>query len=269
MSTGPALPPLLLLCLSLASLAVGCEKSRLRSSRIEFRQLTSESVPDERGIVELARFIERHPDRKTNPHLTQACSRIGRYHARAGKVALAAAWYERAVAVIPDDPTLLNLAGYHYARHATALTRAVEMLSRAVALGLERDYPPRQIAFFKDSLGWALREKGELRRAAVLLSEARDLAPDVAIIAEHLEQVHRDLEARGREIASDPPGERSAASNRGEVDVGGDVEAMLEDGDTPDMKPGPDGTGVEPPQLLHEGGNGQRRERIPDVEGAE
>ena len=143
------------------------------------------------------------------------------------------------------------------------------MLSRAVELGRERDYPPRQIAFFKDSLGWALRGKGELHRAAALLSEARDLAPDVAVIAEHLEQVYRDLAMQGREIDGRPSGGSSAASDRGEVDVGGDVEAMLDDGDTPDLKPGPDRTGVELPQLLHDGGNGQRRERIPDVEGAE
>lgn len=255
---------------SLAWPAVGCEKSRLRASLDEYRRLTSESMPDERRVAELARFVERRPNRKTNPHVIQACTEIGRHHARAGNVALAAAWFERAVALSPDDPTLLNLAGYHYAEHETALPRAIEMLSRAVALGLERGYTPRQMAFFKDSLGWALRGKGELRRAVALLSESRDLAPDVAIIAEHLEQARRELAAREEGTGRDPSvGVSSGAAEGGKLDVGGDLEAPLGDGDAPDVEPGADGAGVDVPQPLHDGGNGQRRERVPDVERAE
>jgi tetratricopeptide (TPR) repeat protein len=237
-----------LLGLSLIGLTVGCEKSRLIASRGEFRELTSRSTSDEQRIIALARFVERRPERKTNPHLTQACTAIGRHHARADRPALAAAWYERAVAAVPDDPTLLNLAGYHYAEHGRSLDRAIEMLSRALQLALERDYPPRQIGFFKDSLGWAFRGRGDLRKASTLLGEARELAPDVAIIEKHLAQVHHEIETQektGRSLPSSV--ERSPSTDRGEVDVGGDLETMIEDGDSPDVDTGSQGTGVELP----------------------
>ncbi len=237
-----------LLCISLMSLTIGCEKVRLRASRDEFQGLMSRSMPGEQRIIELARFIERRPERKTNPFLTEACATIGRHHARADRPALAAAWYERAVAAAPDEPSLLNLLGYHYAEHEMALHRAIEMLSRAVRLALARNYPPRQIAFFKDSLGWAFRGQGDWQKAVTLLREARDLAPDVAIIEKHLAQVYRDLETRGSRGSNAPAGGgRSTGSERGEVDVGGDFHTLVEDGDTADMETGSQGTGVELP----------------------
>lgn len=259
-----------LLGVSLIGMTVGCEKSRLIASRGEFRELTSRSTSDEQRIIELARFVERRPERKTNPHLTQACTAIGRYHARAGRAALAAAWYERAVAAIPDDPTLLNLAGYHYAEHGTSLERAIGMLSHALHLALARDYPPRQIGFFKDSLGWAFRGRGDLRKASMLLGEARELAPDVAIIEKHLAQVDHEIEMRERTGRSLPSSvDRSTTTDRGKVGVGGDLETMIEDGDSPDMDTDSQGTGVELPQLFDESRDGDRRQRLPDIERAE
>jgi tetratricopeptide (TPR) repeat protein len=218
------------------------------ASRDEFHALMSRPMPDAQRIIELARFVERLPDRKTNPSLLAACATIGRHHARADRPALAAAWFERAVAEAPDEPSLLNLLGYHYAEHELSLHRAIEMLSRAVRLALDRNYPPRQIAYFKDSLGWAFRGNGNWQKAITLLREARDLAPEVAIIEKHLAQVYRDLETRGR-IGSSvlSGGERSASSERGEVDIGGDLQTLVEDRDAADMETGSKRTGVDFP----------------------
>ena len=248
MRAGTPLLVQVLLCIALMSLTIGCEKVRLRASRDEFHGLMSRPMPGEQRIIELARFIERRPDRKTNPSLTEACTTIGRHHARADRTALAAAWYERAVAAAPDEPSLLNLLGYHYAEHEMALQRAIEMLSRAVRLALDRNYPPRQVAFYKDSLGWAFRGHGDWQKAVTLLREARDLAPDVGIIEKHLAQVYRDLETRGSTGSNAPSGgERSTGSERGKVDVGGDFHTLVEDRDAANVETGSQEKGVDLP----------------------
>lgn len=249
MNLGAALLIRALPVLALLGLLVGCEKSRLDASRDEYRELMSRAAPEDERVIALARFIERHPDRKTNPDFDQACKTIGRHHARAGRPALAAAWFERGVAAAPDDPWLLNLAGYHYAEQGAALDRAIAMISRAVHLAQEGDFPPRQIAFFKDSLGWAYRGRGDLGTAITLLAEAHDLAPEVAIIEKHLAQARRDFDMQRVSGGGVPEsGERpSSTTDRREVDVGGDFETMIEDGDTPDVDAGSQGTGVELP----------------------
>lgn len=265
-----SLPAAILLGVVLLGSTAGCEKRRLHSSRIEFRELSSRSLSEEERIIALTRFVERRSDIKTNPYLTQACTTIGRYYARRKRAALAAAWYERAVAAAPDDPSLLNLAGYHYAQQRKSLDRAVEMLSHAVELGLEKDYSQRQVAFFKDSLGWAFRGRGDLRQAITLLTEAHESAPEVTIIEQHLEQVRLELErweTTGKNV--DAAFGRSGSSDGKKIDIGGNVEAAIGDRDSPDMEPRSDGLALEAPQLLDESGDGQRRQRLPEVDGAD
>jgi tetratricopeptide (TPR) repeat protein len=237
-----------LLCVACVSLSTGCEKSRLQEARRQYRALMAEEQSDDMRIAALARFVEGRPDKKTNPDITHACMAIGRHHARAGRPEQAAAWFERALATLPDEPILLNLVGYHYATQGTALDRSIALLSRGIAIARARNAPPNQLARMLHSLGWAYRARGDLRGALFLLSEARDLAPEVAIIAEHLAQVRGEIEARGESADATVSGtEGSAAAGRGELDVGGDLQPPVEDGDAPDVEAGTQGAGIEIP----------------------
>ncbi|MEE9291823.1 MAG: tetratricopeptide repeat protein [Acidobacteriota bacterium] len=183
---------LLLLALPLLTLAA-CEKQTHRDSRRRFQEITSEAMSDDARARALEEFVHRYPEPKTNPNLARACQALAHYHARRGRADIASSWYERALRAHPGDPDLLNRLGYHYARAGMNLDRAVEVLELAVRLAEERGYSERRQGFFKDSLGWAYRMRGDLPRAVALLEEACRLAPGVAILREHLAEVYRAL----------------------------------------------------------------------------
>src|SRR5262249_7286811 len=144
----------------------------------------------------LEAFVARYPETKTNPHLVRACTMLAEHHAREGRFEVAASWYERALRASPDDPDLMNAAGYFDATHGIALDRAVSILETAVRLSDERGYPARRRGFIRDSLGCAHRARGNPSLAVVLLEEADRLAPGVAIIREHLAEAYKDLGER-------------------------------------------------------------------------
>ena len=183
---------LLLLALPLLTLAA-CEKQTHRDSRRRFREISSGAMSDDARARALEGFVHRYPEPKTNPNLARACQTLAQYHARRGRADIASSWYERALRAQPGDPDLLNRLGYHYATAGMNLDRAVEVLELAVHLAEERGYTERRQGFFKDSLGWAYRMRGDLPRAVALLEEACRLAPGVAILREHLAEVYRAL----------------------------------------------------------------------------
>jgi tetratricopeptide (TPR) repeat protein len=189
-----------LMAAALAFLVV-CEKETHRAARREFQRLMGRDLTTEERAAALEAFVREFPERKTNPHLTRACTILADHHARAARPDIAASWYERAVRASPDDPDLLNALGYHYALHRLNLDRAVSVLESAARLAEERGLPPRRQGFIKDSLGWAYRERGDLPLAVALLEEADRLAPDVAVIQEHLAGAYRDLGERDKAVA--------------------------------------------------------------------
>ncbi len=191
---------LALLALAAACLAV-CEKETHRAARREFQELMGRGLAAEAQAAALEAFVERFPEPKTNPYLARACNLLAEHHARAGRPDIAASWYERALRAAPDDPDLLNALGYHYARHALNLDRAVTVLETAARLAEERHYPDRRQGFIKDSLGWAYRVRGDLPQAIPVLEEAARLAPGVPIIREHLADAYRAIGERERAVA--------------------------------------------------------------------
>jgi dienelactone hydrolase/Tfp pilus assembly protein PilF len=177
-----------------------CEKKTHRASQLEYRNLMAASMAEDDRAGALEEFVRRFPEPKTNPNLARACQHLAQYHARAGRPDTAASWYESALRAKPDDPDLLNRLGYHYANEGMNLDRAVEVLELAVRLSEERGYPERRQGFFKDSLGWAHRMRGDLPRAVVLLEEACRLAPGVPILREHLAEAYRAIGERERAL---------------------------------------------------------------------
>ncbi len=193
-----ALPAAILMA---AGLLGGCEKETHRAARAEFQALMARGMDPSEEARALEAFVERFPEPKTNPYLTRAESLLADYHARAGRIDIAASWYERAVRASPNDPDLLNALGYLYASHGINLDRAVAVLEAAVRLAEERGYAPRRLGFIKDSLGWAHRVRGDLALAVALLEEACRLAPGVPILRSHLADAYRAIGEREKAVA--------------------------------------------------------------------
>ncbi|MGH9750849.1 MAG: hypothetical protein ACRD5D_05995 [Candidatus Polarisedimenticolia bacterium] len=188
----------LTLLLPAALAAPACEKGTHRAARRTFEELMTRALPPADRAAALERFVTEYPEPKTNPYLKRACMLLADHRTRAGRPDLGASWLERAVRADADDPDLLNALGYHYARHGMNLDRAKDVLEKAVRLSEERDLPPRRQGFIKDSLGWCYRMRGELALAVALLEEAGRLAPDTAIIRQHLAETYRALGERER-----------------------------------------------------------------------
>ena len=86
---------------------------------------------------------------------------------------------ERALALSPDDPVILNELGYGLVANGGDLARGAKMIARAAEL------QPNNAAII-DSLGWAHYRKGALAEAIPLLERAMSLDLSQPEIAEHL-----------------------------------------------------------------------------------
>lgn len=98
---------------------------------------------------------------------------------QSGDWAAARPMFERALALTPDDPRLLNQLGYGMAARGEELAKAVTLLRKA-------DAARPDSAAITDSLGWAEYKSGRLDRAVTLLERARTLDPAEPEIGEHL-----------------------------------------------------------------------------------
>jgi tetratricopeptide (TPR) repeat protein len=190
------LPPLL--ALALMAPQAGCEKEVHRAAGRAFQDILARDLSPDEQAAALEELVRTYPEPKTNPNLVRALRMLGDHHARAGRPDIAASWYERAVRVDPDDPDLLNLLGYHYARNRMNLDRAVSVLEKAVRLAEEQGYPARRQGLYKDSLGWAYRMRGDLPLSVALLEEAMRLAPGLVVIQGHLAEAYRAIGERDR-----------------------------------------------------------------------
>lgn len=103
---------------------------------------------------------------------------------------LSGAWKEMAglVTDAPDDPAVLNLAGYSLLERGIDLSRAEELLERAYRLAPLDPY-------LLDSLGWLRYKQGRLAAAARWLERATRIDPWLSAAWRHLGRVQI---ARGR-----------------------------------------------------------------------
>lgn len=109
---------------------------------------------------------------------------IGAALERSGDRVKAAAYFEQALGREPDHPEALNYLGYMWAEQGENLTRARELIERAVKLEPENEA-------FLDSMGWVLFQLGDYDGALkyMLLAVEHMAEPD-AIIYDHLGDVH-------------------------------------------------------------------------------
>jgi len=97
----------------------------------------------------------------------------------AGDWPAAKAAYERAYAIAPEQPTVLNQVGYSEIEHHEDVARASAMIAKASSLRPDD-------AAITDSLGWVLYLQGKGEQAIPLLEKAAAGNPAEAAINEHL-----------------------------------------------------------------------------------
>jgi len=98
--------------------------------------------------------------------------------------------FQRALALRPRDPVLMNNVGYSYADKGVQLEEAEQLISQAVAMR------PNQ-GFIIDSLGWLYFRQGKLTQALEYLQRAHRLSPGNPEVAAHLAQVRQALYSEG------------------------------------------------------------------------
>jgi len=125
---------------------------------------------------------------ETNRLSTALYFQLGASSERAGELARAEKYFEKAIALSPTNSEALNYLGYMWAEQGQQLPRAKNLIERA--LKLEPDN-----AAFLDSLGWVYYRMGKPREAVTQLLKAvaasRD-EPD-ATIYDHLGDAYAAL----------------------------------------------------------------------------
>jgi tetratricopeptide (TPR) repeat protein len=91
--------------------------------------------------------------------------------------------YKKALAIDPNNATILNDYGYMLADHGVRLPEALAMIKKAV------EFEPQNGAFL-DSLGWVYFKLGQYGPAEENLHQAIDRTPTDASIHDHLGQVY-------------------------------------------------------------------------------
>jgi tetratricopeptide (TPR) repeat protein len=100
---------------------------------------------------------------------------------------------EKALALYPDQPLILNYLGYSWIDQGRNLKEGMAHIEKAVALKPDDGY-------IVDSLGWAHYKQGNFKEAVRYLERAVELKPDDAVLNDHLGdalwRVGREREAR-------------------------------------------------------------------------
>lgn len=121
----------------------------------------------------LARIREPHP-RDWMLHYAHAMTLDAKGNWPAAEAAL-----KKALALQPDQPSLLNYLGYSWIDRGLNLEEGKAMIEKAVA---QRPHD----GFFTDSLGWALFKLGKPEQAVEMLEKALGLEPADPSINDHL-----------------------------------------------------------------------------------
>jgi tetratricopeptide (TPR) repeat protein len=133
----------------------------------------------------------------------------------------AAPLIERAVALQPDDPVVLNFAGYSALERRKNVEQSLARIEAAWA-----EAP--QNASITDSLGWAYFLTGRIDDAVDLLEKAQRGEPDNAVIVEHLGDAYWQAGQRFQARYN-----WRAAALLADAEMATRIEAKLRDGLTP------------------------------------
>lgn len=103
----------------------------------------------------------------------------GAAHERRGEHIEAESAFQRALALSPDQPEILNYLGYMWVDQGDRVEEGLALIERAVAAEPDNGN-------YQDSLGWAQYRLGQFDEAVVTLELAIGLEPGSAVINDHL-----------------------------------------------------------------------------------
>jgi Flp pilus assembly protein TadD len=132
----------------------------------------------------LQQFVSSHPKD------VDACFQLGTTLLKLKRESEAVNVFNQALALHPNDPTLLNNIGYEYAEAGIHLAEAEQLLKKAVAMR------PRE-GNILDSLGWVYFKQGRLMESLAWLEKAHRLSPDSVEISTHLLAVRERVDSEG------------------------------------------------------------------------
>ena len=148
-----------------------------------------------------------------------------------GNFARAEADFRQALALNPNQPSVLNYLGYSLVDRGEKLDEALGMIKRAVAAQPEAGY-------IVDSLAWAYFRLGRFAEALPPMERASLLEPVDPIVTDHLGDVYwangrkREAQFQWRRALSYGPSEKDAARIRLKLELGLD-EVRAQEGDPP------------------------------------
>lgn len=146
---------------------------------------------------------------------------------RLGNWEIAEIDFRKALAMEPNQPSLLNYFGYSLVEKGIHLEEALELIRRAVR-GQPND------GYITDSLGWALYRLGKYSEAVTHMERATELMPLDPIINDHLGDVywaverHTEAEFQWRRALSFDPEEKDAERIYKKLDIGLDAVLISE-----------------------------------------
>lgn len=152
-------------------------------------------------------------------------------HEREKRWDLADADFRQSLALVPDQPQVLNYLGYSLVERGEKLDEALGMIETAVAARPNDGY-------ITDSLGWVLYRLGRYEEAVGHMERAAELMPVDPIVNDHLGDVywavgrHLEAEFQWKRALSFDPEEQEADRIRRKLEVGLDV-VLEEEGEAP------------------------------------
>ena len=152
-------------------------------------------------------------------------------HEQSGNFPLAEADFRQALALNPNQPSVLNYLGYSLVDRGEKLEEALDMIKRAVAVQPDAGY-------IVDSLAWAYFRLGRFAEALAPMERASILEPVDPIVTDHLGDVYwangrkREAEFQWRRALSFSPTEKDAERIRLKLELGLD-EVRAREGDPP------------------------------------
>ncbi|MCG8440952.1 MAG: tetratricopeptide repeat protein, partial [Caulobacterales bacterium] len=138
---------------------------------------------------------------------------------RSGRWDEAEADFQKALELVPDQPSVMNYLGYTWVDRGERLDEAFELIRRAVDLRPDAGY-------IVDSLGWAHYKLGQYEEAVVHLERAVELEPDDPTINDHLGDAYWQV---GRRLEAVFQWRRALSLNPEEIEIA-KIEAKLDDG---------------------------------------
>jgi tetratricopeptide (TPR) repeat protein len=169
------------------------EAMRQRPDAVAFYPLLAALYEDMNKLPEAKVALER--GEKLFPLDENILYYLGFIYDRLGQKEKGLATMERLIETNPSNANALNFVGYNLLDRGGDLTRAAELLQRALAL---KPGDP----FILDSYGWLLYRQGKRQAAMKSLERAVALKPEEGVIAEHLADVYASLNMPQKALAT-------------------------------------------------------------------